>query len=110
MPCQSYESEWAVHSDSFEIRLLKAEADRLARIACVAMDMLKKHDPSLTGMNTEALAWYKTHTEADKKRIAAEAKAKAKADKQAAAEVEKLRKEALAKLTPEEIKVFGIKV
>jgi|688.fasta_scaffold431791_2 hypothetical protein len=105
MPCKSYESEWAVHSDSSEILLLKAEADRLARIACVAMDMLKKHDPSLTGMNTEALAWYKTHTEADKKRIAAETKAKAKK-----AEVAKLRKEALAKLTPEEIKVFGIEV
>lgn len=105
MPCMSYDTEWAHSSGNSEVKKVKAEADKLARIACAAMDMLEKHNPSFKGMNKEALTWYEKHKAEDKKRMDAEAKVKAKK-----AEANKLRKEALAKLTPEELQAFGIKV
>lgn len=105
MPCMDYQSDWAESSKNADVKKIKAEADKLARIACAAMDMLEKHSTGLKGMNKEALAWYEKHKAEDKKRMDAEAKVKAKK-----AEANKLRKDALAKLTPEEIKAFGIKV
>lgn len=105
MPCLSYESEWASSSNNSEVRKMKAEADKLARIACNAMALLEKRDPNLSGMNKEATTWYEKHKVEDAKRKAAEDKEKAKRLAQV-----KLRQEALAKLTPEEIEAFGIKV
>lgn len=105
MPCMSYESDWASSSKVSEVIKIKEEADKLARIACRAMAALEKLDPSMKAMNKEAMTWWEKHKEADRKRMAEEAKVKAKEK-----EKEKLRSAALSKLTPEEIKAFGIKV
>lgn len=109
MPCLSYDTEWA-HSaprstqNTREVALLKAECDRLARIACGAMTALEQLDPELkTFKDRESRKWWSDHKKADAARIAKEEKEKAKK-----AEEERLRKEALAKLTPEEIAAFGL--
>ena len=107
MPCLSYDTEW-VHSSgrsrSHETMVLKSECDRLARIACKAITLLEQYDPELKSFkDREARKWWSDHKKADKARMDREAKEKAKLDEQ-----EKLRKAALAKLTPEEIMAFGL--
>lgn len=106
MPCISYDTEWANASRgrSAESIALKAECDRLARIACKAMTLLEQFDPELKSFkDKEARKWWADHQKADKARMEKEAKEKAKQDEQ-----EKLRKAAMAKLTPEEIAAFGL--
>lgn len=100
MPCQSYESDadWRYEQDKKE----RALRDKLARIACRAMDLLEKN--GLTLDNKEAQEWYKQHKIAD-------ARAVLHARKEAREKVEKeaLRKSALAKLTPKERQELGVK-
>ena len=106
MPCLSYETEWfhQSRSRSHAETELKTECDRLARIACKAMSALEQLDPELKSFkDREARKWWSDHKKADKARMDREAKEKAKLDEQ-----EKLRKAALAKLTPEEIAAFGL--
>jgi len=109
MPCRSYDTDWFEEQRSYatrEARLLKAEADKLARIACNAMSELEKFDPELSVIkDMEARKWWTAHKKADALRKAKEAEEKAKKDAE-----EKLRKEAIAKLTPEEIAAYGLKV
>jgi len=109
MPCLSYETEW-VHDVTRsgkrtpEITFLKNECDRLARIACNAITALEQLDPELkTFKDRDSRKWWSDHKKSDQARIAKEEKEKAKLEAQ-----EKMRKEALAKLTPEEIEVFGL--
>lgn len=108
MPCRSYDTDWFEEQRSYasrESRLLKAEADKLARIACNAMSELEKLDPELSMIkDIEARKWWTAHKKADALRKAKEAEEKAKKDAE-----EKLRKEAIAKLTPEEIEAYGLK-
>lgn len=109
MPCRSYESDW-VHEparasrNTVEVVALKSECDRLARIACRAMDALETLGQLDMIKDTESRHWYVKHKKADAARLVKEAAEKAKKDA-----AEKLRKEALAKLTPEELAAFGIK-
>ena len=107
MPCMSYETEW-FHSNPRRTHTetaLKTECDKLARIACKAMTLLEQLDPELKSFkDTESRKWWADHKKADKARMDREAKEKAKLEEQ-----EKLRQAALAKLTPEEIKAFGLK-
>ncbi len=109
MPCMSYDTNW-VHEparasrNTVEVTALKMECDRLARIACKAITALEKLDPELKNFkDTESRKWWAAHKKADAARIAKEEKEKAKREAE-----EKRRKEALAKLTPEEIKAFGL--
>jgi len=102
MPCQSYETTWARDSDDYEIREIKREADRLARIACQAMQTLEDMGRAdfLLLKDTEVREWWTAHKEADRKaREAAEAKLRR----------DELKRAALAKLTPEERAALGIK-
>jgi hypothetical protein len=102
MPCQSYESSWARKSDDYEIRQIKQEADRLARIACRALQTLEDYGQAdfLLLKDTEVREWWTAHKEADRKaHAAAEAKRRR----------EELRAAALAKLTEEERAALGIK-
>ncbi len=109
MPCISYETEWVndisrASRKTVEVTALKMECDRLARIACKAITTLEQLDPELkTFKDRESRKWWADHKKADAVRIAKEEKVKAKLEAE-----EKLRKEALAKLTPEEIKAFGL--
>jgi len=102
MPCMSYESNWASDSNDRDIKRLKAEADKLARIACKAMTELVKsgHADFLVLKDDEVRDWWEQHQEADRKAQEAKAERARKA---------KLKKEALAKLSDEEKKVLGIK-
>ena len=105
MPCRSYESDWVdTGRYSAEVMRLKAEADKLARIACRAMDALETLGELGMIKDTEARNWYVKHKKADAERMAKEAAEKAKKDAE-----EKMRNEVLAKLTPEEIEAFGLK-
>jgi hypothetical protein len=102
MPCMSYESNWASDRNDRDIKRLKAEADKLARIACKAMTELVKsgHADFLVLKDDEVREWWEQHQEADRKAQEAKLERARKA---------KLKKEALAKLTNEEKKVLGIK-
>lgn len=102
MPCMSYESNWASDSNDRDIKRLKNEADKLARIACKAMTELVKsgHADFLVLKDDEVREWWEKHQEADRK--AQEAKAEK-------ARRAKVKREALAKLSDEEKKILGIK-
>jgi hypothetical protein len=102
MPCRDYETQWALNSSDYEIRKLKAGADKLARIACRAMDALTESGKAdfLLLKDDETREWWVAHQEADRKaREQAEAKIRR----------EELKAAALAKLTQEEREALGIK-
>lgn len=107
MPCRSYDTDWvgAVTRVSMsEAKELKEECDKLARIACKAMYAIEQLDPELKSFkDTESRRWWAKHKKADQEREAKEQKEQIKK-----AEAEKLRKQALAKLTPEEIEAYGL--
>lgn len=102
MPCQSYESSWASSSNDREIQKLKKEADKLARIACKALTTLEENqiEDLLLLKDDEVRTWWAQHKEDDRK--AAEAAAEKR-------RIANMKKEALAKLSPEEKRVLGLK-
>ena len=102
MPCMSYDTNWAHSSNDSDVKRIKKEADKLARIACRAMTELVKsgYADFLLLQDDEVREWWEKHQEADRK--AKEAKAEK-------ARLAKLKKEALAKLSDEEKKILGIK-
>lgn len=103
MPCRDYEDDQRIHDtyDS-EIRSLKKQNDRLARIACKVMTVLEEdgHADLLLIADEEVRTWWVKHKEAD---------AKAKAEREELARIARIKKEALAKLSAEERKVLGVK-
>lgn len=109
MPCISYESDWANHTSykrNHEVQILKAEADRLARIACQAISEIEKmdSDADILHKDSELTRWWAAHKQADAARMAKEQKEKDKKAEQA-----RLRKAAMAKLTDEERAAFGLR-
>lgn len=101
MPCQSYESSWANSSSDSEVRKLKKEADKLARIACRALQELEDNgiEDMLLLKDDETREWWAKHKEADRK-----AREKREAQEHRA----RVKAEALAKLSEEEKQVLGI--
>jgi hypothetical protein len=102
MPCQSYDTAWAAGSDDYEVRKLKKEADRLARIACKAMEALTRADQAdfLLLKDDEVREWWIKHQEDDRRAQEKEA---------ARLRREQVKQDALAKLTTEEREALGIK-
>lgn len=102
MPCMSYDTNWANSSNDREIKLLKKEADKLARIACKAMTELVNQGKAdfLVLKDNEVRDWWEKHQEDDRKAQEAKHERERKA---------KVKKDALAKLSAEERKVLGIK-
>jgi ABC-type cobalamin/Fe3+-siderophores transport system ATPase subunit len=104
MPCRSYEDDYHTGppTDSWQYKELKKINDRLARIACKAMTELVEQGKAdfLVIRDDEVREWWDKHQEADRK-----------AKEQAAEKrrINKLKKEALAKLSDEEKAVLGIK-
>jgi hypothetical protein len=96
MPCRDYEAD---RQYDYEV---KAQNDRLARIACKAMNELVKsgYADFLLLKDDEVREWWDKHQEADRK--AREAAAKK-------SHLAKVKREALAKLSDEEKAVLGIK-
>ena len=104
MPCRDYFTDNMPLRSSSEAHILKQRADLLARVACRALTALETFDPELNSVKDKELRkFWADHKSADNKRKLAEEKEKA-----AKAEKDKLRKAALAKLTPEEIEAFGL--
>ena len=102
MPCMSYDTNWANSSSDSDVKRLKEEADKLARIACAAMTELEKmgKEDFLILKNEEVGQWWAKHKEADRKeqeRIAEKARK------------ERVKAEALARLTDEEKELLGLK-
>jgi homoserine trans-succinylase len=102
MPCQSYDTAWAANSNDYEIRKLKTEADKLARIACRALDALTEAGQAdfLLLKDDETREWWVAHQEADRK---------AREKEEARIRREELKAAALSKLTQEEREALGIK-
>ena len=97
MPCMSYDD-----SPGYNDREWKKKTDMLARIACKALTELEKDGRAdfLLLKDEEVREWWTAHKEAD---------AKAQAAREAKAQREQIRKDALAKLTKEERKALGVK-
>ena len=102
MPCMSYDTNWAKSSTDRDIKRLKAEADKLARIACKALGALEamEKEDFLLLKDNEVREWWAEHKEADRR--AREAEELKQALKAAKAQV-------LAKLTDEEKILLGLK-
>lgn len=103
MPCQSYDESWDNGSNERKIRELKKQVDKLARIACKALTELEKNeveDMLLLG-DDEVRTWWKKHKEDDAREQARLAEIERK---------ERVKQEALAKLSDEERKLLGIRV
>lgn len=97
MPCMSYDDR-----PDYSTREWKNKTDKLARIACKAMEELVKSGKAdfLLIKDDEVREWWEQHQEADRK--AREAREQKERDA-------RVRREALAKLTDEEKKILGIK-
>ncbi len=97
MPCRDYESD-----NGYEMREhYKAQCDKLARIACAAMEELVKQgkEDFLILKNPEVAQWWTAHVKADR------------AEKARIAEIERkerVKKEALDRLTDEEKELLGL--
>lgn len=102
MPCMSYDTNWANRSTDRDIRVLKKEADKLARIACLALQALEDmgKEDFLLLKDDETRIWWAEHKEADRRAREAE---QAKQERKAAKE------RVLAKLTDEEKILLGLK-
>ena len=97
MPCMSYDDR-----SDYDALDWKTKTDKLARIACKAMEELVKSGKAdfLLIKDDEVREWWEQHQEADRK--AREERAKKRLES-------KIRREALAKLSDEEKKILGIK-
>lgn len=104
MPCRSYEDEYrsGEPTDSWQYKELKANNDKLARIACKAMTELVKsgYADFLVLKDDEVREWWEQHQEADRKAREKEERKK---------ERTRLRRQALKKLSEEEKIALGLK-
>ena len=101
MPCMSYDTNWANDSSNSEVKRLKKEADKLARIACKAMTQLEKSGRAdfILIEDEEIREWWAAHKEADRKEQARVAELERK---------ERVKAEALARLSDEEKELLGL--
>lgn len=104
MPCQSYDNDYMREPNyDSQMRSLKKQADKLARIACKALTELEKNEVEdlLLLKDEEVRVWWKKHKEDDAREQARLAEIERK---------ERVKQEALAKLSDEERKLLGISV
>jgi len=104
MPCMSYEDDHRTGSptESWQYKELKANNDKLARIACKAMQALEEsqQEDFVLLKDEEVRTWWVAHKEADRK--AREAREEKK-------RIAMIRQAALAKLSDEEKRVLKLK-
>lgn len=99
MPCRDYESDgYDYHAESVK---MKQQADKLARIACKAMTVLEENgiEDFLLLQDDEVRTWWAQHKEADRKEKARVAEIERK---------ERVKAEALARLSDEEKELLGL--
>lgn len=108
MPCQSYESEYPMSTSDDNSRALR---DKLARIACKALEHIEQSGDGglevLILQDPEIAEWWSAHKAAD---AAQKKKEQAAVEKKKMIEERKAKKrEILARLSEEEIKILGVK-
>jgi len=99
MPCRHYESDdWGVSSSAPKI---KAELDKMARIACAAMEELVEQGRAdfLVIKNEEVREWWEAHVAADRAEKARVAEQERR---------ERIKADALARLSDEEKELLGL--
>lgn len=98
MPCRDYEAD----TFSVDLSRLRKQNDRLARIACKAMDALEQNGEIMFLLlkDDEVREWYEKHKEEDRTRAAEEERKRRDA----------IKRDLLECLTPDEKKALGIKV
>lgn len=99
MPCRDYETDY---SSNWHREQYKEQCDKLARIACAAMEELVRQGKAdfLVLRNEEVREWWEAHVEADRR------------EKVRVAEIERrerVKQEALARLSDEEKELLGLK-
>lgn len=101
MPCMSYDTNWAETSNDKDIKRLKKEADKLARIACKALTALEESEIEdlLLLKDDEVREWWMAHKEADRKERERVAEKERK---------ERVKAEALASLSDEAKELLGL--
>lgn len=101
MPCRDYESDSWNNGSYEEISRLKDQANRLARIACKAMTALEEDGRAdlLLLKDDEVRKWWTAHQEADRKEKARVAEKERR---------ERVKAEALARLSQEEKELLGL--
>ena len=107
MPCRDYMDDFEPMRTQADLR---QRLDMLSRIACKALEHIEKSNDGLEVLllqDAELATWWKAHKAADKK--ARELEERKLAELKRKAELEEKRTQAKAKLTPEEIKILGIK-
>lgn len=99
MPCRDYESDSPSYYEDY--RKMKKQADRLARMACSAMEELERNGIAevLLLKNDEVREWWAAHKEADRKERARVAELQRR---------EAVKQEALNKLSDEEKELLGL--
>ena len=99
MPCRDYESDSPSYYEDY--RKMKKQADRLARMACSAMEELERNGIAevLLLKNDEVREWWAAHKEADRKERARVAELQRR---------EAVKQEALNKLSNEEKELLGL--
>lgn len=99
MPCRDYESDY---SSNWDRERYKAQADKLARIACAAMEELVRQGKAdfLVLKNEEVRDWWEAHVKADRAEKARIAEQERR---------ERVKREALDRLTDEEKELLGLK-
>jgi hypothetical protein len=101
MPCQDYESNsWEYQAEAAK---MKTQADKLARIACKAMTALEENgiEDFLLLKDDEVRVWWLAHKEADRKEQARIAEIERR---------ERVKSEALARLSDEEKELLGLSI
>lgn len=108
MPCRDYMDD--NRSDPM-VQVLKDRLDTLSRIACKALQELEKYEDggleTLILKDPEVADWWKAHKEADRKAQEEAAAKRRKAAEKAA--ITRRKNEIKARLTPEELKILGVK-
>ena len=107
MPCRDYMDD---HGPDPQVEVLKDRLDKLSRIACKALEHIEESGDGLEILvlkDPEIHEWWSAHKEADRK-----AQAEAAAKRRAAAEkaaMTRRKNEIKSKLSPEELKILGVK-
>jgi hypothetical protein len=108
MPCRDYMDD--AHSGVRSVVVdLKARCDMLSRIACAALTHIEEREDGLEVLvlkYPEIQEWWTAHKEADRK--VREEEARRRAAEEEARRLEKVKKETLAILTPDQIKALGL--
>lgn len=106
MPCRSYDDDFRTTPDP----AIKEKLDRLSRIACKALEHIEASGDGLEIMilkDPEIAEWWHAHKEADRKAKEEEAARRRRAAEKAA--LTRRKNEIKARLTPEELKILGVK-